>query len=138
MHSSSSIPAQERVSLQASPQDARYFSALANGVFEIPRCTDCGRWHFYPRVCCPHCHSEALEWAAPSGLGTVYSTTVVRKPNGADYCVCLVDLAEGPRLMSTVVGIAPDAVHIGQQVKAHVDARDEGPLLVFAPVGAAE
>jgi uncharacterized OB-fold protein len=107
------------VSLDASPQDARYFSALARGVFEIPRCEDCGRWHFYPRVCCPYCHSEALVWESPSGRGTVYSTTTVRKPGG-DYCVCLVDLDEGPRLMSTVVDLQADA-----------------PLLVFAPAGGA-
>lgn len=136
MNSTASIHPPERVSLDASPQDARYFSALARGVFEIPRCEDCGRWHFYPRVCCPYCHSEALVWESPSGRGTVYSTTTVRKPGG-DYCVCLVDLDEGPRLMSTVVDIAPDAVHIGQQVRARVDLQADAPLLVFAPAGGA-
>jgi hypothetical protein len=77
---------------------------------------------FYPRVLCPHCGSERLEWVAPSGRGTVYSTTIVRrKPaDGGDYNVCLVDLAEGPRMLSRVAGVAPEEVRIGMAVKARI------------------
>lgn len=130
------MPDTQGVSLTSDAQDARYFAALATGVFEIPRCTDCGRWHFYPRVCCPHCHSERLEWRAPAGTGTVYSTTTVRKADG-DYSVCLVDLDEGPRLMSTIVGTPAVEVRIGQRVRAAVETRDGAPLLVFSVEGAA-
>lgn len=111
--------------------DARYFAALANDRFEIPRCVDCQRWHFFPRVCCPYCGSEALQWAEPSGLGTVYSTTIVRRPDNGDYTVCLIDLQEGPRMMSRVVDMPPDAVRIGQTVRARIDTTGDGPLLVF-------
>lgn len=114
-------------------QDTRYFAGLASGAFEIPLCGDCGRWHFYPRVCCPYCHSENLEWRRPSGMGEVYSTTTVRRPGGGDYCVCLVDLDEGPRLMSTIVGIPSTEVRIGQRVQAQVQTDAEGALLVFMP-----
>lgn len=113
--------------------DARYFGALAEGRFEIPQCDTCGRHHFFPRVVCPYCGSEALSWAVPSGRGTVYSTTVVRRTEG-DYTVCLIDLAEGPRLMSRVVGITPDAVRIGMPVQARIDMLEAGPLLVFTPL----
>lgn len=130
------MPDTPGVSLTSDAQDARYFAALARGVFEIPRCSDCGRWHFYPRVCCPFCHSERLEWHAPAGTGSVYSTTTVRKPDG-NHCVCLVDLDEGPRLMSTIVGTPATEVRIGQRVRAGVLQRDEGPLLVFSVEGAA-
>lgn len=122
---------------QASAQDARYFAALALGTFEIPLCSDCARWHFYPRLCCPYCHSERLAWRQPSGLATVYATTTVRRPVGGDYNVCLVDLDEGPRLMSTVVDIAPGEVRIGQRVRARVQRDAEGALLVFSPAGEA-
>lgn len=111
--------------------EAHYFNVLARGDFEIPCCDACGRWHFFPRVCCPFCHSEALTWKRPSGAGTVYSTTTVRKPDGGDYCVCLVDLDEGPRMMSTVVGTPPDQVFIGQKVRAQVLTSNQPPLLVF-------
>ena len=119
-------------SAQAPAVDAYYFGKLAEGVFHIPRCTGCGRHHFFPRVCCPHCGSEALEWIAPTGSGTVYSTTTVRRAEG-DYTVCLIDLEEGPRLMSRVVDMAVDEVQIGLSVQARIDTMPDGPLLVFTP-----
>ncbi len=61
-----------------------------------------------------------------------------RKPQaGGDYNVALVDLAEGPRLMSRIDGIAPDQVRIGMRVQARViDDPAKGKLLVFFPAGA--
>jgi uncharacterized OB-fold protein len=102
--------------------EKQYLDKLAAGRFEIQRCAACTKHVFYPRVLCPHCGSERLEWVAPSGRGTVYSTTIVRrKPaDGGDYNVCLVDLAEGPRMLSRVAGVAPDEVRIGMAVKARI------------------
>lgn len=114
----------------ASSAERHYFEQLAQGRFAIPQCQDCARHHFYPRVVCPHCGSDALRWVEPSGRGEVYSTTVVRA-KGGDYTVCLVDLEEGPRLMSRVVDMPVDAVRIGQRVHARIDAVDGAPLLVF-------
>ncbi|QIL79910.1 Zn-ribbon domain-containing OB-fold protein [Diaphorobacter sp. HDW4A] len=124
-------------SAAASACDKRYFDALAQGRFEIPQCRDCGKFHFYPRVCCPHCGSQALDWVAPSGDGTVYSVTIVRAREGADYTVVLVNLDEGPRLMSRVVDMPVDEVRIGMPVRARIDVTDEGPLLVFVARGGA-
>lgn len=114
----------------ASSAERHYFELLAQGRFAIPQCQDCARHHFYPRVVCPHCGSDALRWVEPSGRGEVYSTTVVRA-KGGDYTVCLVDLQEGPRLMSRVVDMPVDEVRIGQRVRARIDAVDGAPLLVF-------
>ena len=111
--------------------DKHYFEALAQGRFEIPRCRDCRKFHFFPRVCCPHCGSQALDWTQPSGRGVVYSVTVVRAREGADYTVVLVDLHEGPRMMSRVVDMPVDDVRIDLQVDARIDSTSEGPLLVF-------
>lgn len=99
-----------------------YRDKLAQGSFEIQRCSGCAKHVFYPRVLCPHCGSDRLEWATPSGRGTVYSTTVVRRKAAdvGDYNVALVDLEEGPRMMSRVVTVVPDAVLIGMTVKARV------------------
>jgi uncharacterized OB-fold protein len=100
-----------------------YQDKLAQGVFEIQRCAGCGKHVFYPRVLCPHCGADRLEWTAPSGRGSVYSTTVVRRKeaDGGDYNVALIDLEEGPRLMSRVVTLAPADVRIGMAVKARVN-----------------
>ena len=112
--------------------DNRYFESLGVGRFEIPRCNDCEAFHFYPRIVCPHCGSLDLAWAAPSGRGTVYATTVVRRKT-CDYNVALVDLAEGPRMMTRVERIAPDEVRIGQSVIAQIVTEGDNPLLVFVP-----
>jgi uncharacterized OB-fold protein len=111
--------------------EKRYLDALAAGRFEIQKCAVCAKHVFYPRVLCPHCGSDRLKWVAPSGRGTVYSTTVVRrKPaDGGDYNVCLVDLAEGVRMMSRVVSIDPQQVMIGMDVKARI----AGSLVEFTP-----
>src|SRR5690606_8486508 len=92
--------------------DLYYRNQLDQGNFLIQRCTRCARSIFYPRMICPHCGSDQLAWFAPSGRGTVYSTTVVRRKaeHGGDYNVALIDLDEGVRMMSRVEGVEPAAV----------------------------
>ena len=115
--------------------DALYWQALAAGQFRIQHCTTCARYVFYGRVLCPHCGADSLEWVDASGRGTVYSTTVVRgKPGeGKDHNIALIDLAEGPRLMSRIEEIDPSAVRIGMQVRAAIRKQGETSLLVFVP-----
>jgi uncharacterized protein len=114
------------------PEQA-YKEMLAQGRFEIQKCGGCAKHVFYPRVLCPHCGADRLGWIAASGAGTIYSTTVVRrKPEaGGDYNVVLVDLAEGPRMMSRVAGIEPTAVRIGMKVKARIAKDGEAPVVEF-------
>ena len=89
---------------------------------------------FYPRVAEPGTGATDLEWVAASGRGTVYSTTVIRqKPPTPNYNLALIDLAEGPRMMSRIEGIAPEAVKIGMAVKAKVVRENDQPLVVFEP-----
>lgn len=111
--------------------EGRYFHSLANGILEIPHCIQCRQFHFFPRPLCPHCGSDELEWVVPSGKGTVYSTTTVRRAEG-DYNVCLVDLLEGPRLMSRVEGVDdPSTIRIGMKVRAQICQKTGSPLLIF-------
>lgn len=131
MSEAAATPTGQPQSASADACEQRYFGALAQGRFEIPNCHDCGKFHFFPRVICPHCGSQALDWAAPSGKGTVYSVTIVRAREGADYTVVLVDLDEGPRLMSRVVDMPVEQVRIGMPVRARIDTTEEGALLVF-------
>jgi uncharacterized protein len=115
------------------PEQA-FFGFLAQGRFMIQRSRETGRCFFYPRVAEPLTGCTDLEWVEASGQGTVYSTTVVRqKPPGPNYNVALIDLAEGPRLMSRVEGVAPETVKIGMRVKAKIIRENEQPLLVFEP-----
>ncbi len=118
---------------EASGPQARYFSRLSQGIFEIQRCQACLRHQFYPRVLCQHCGSTALEWTSPSGKGKVYSFSVVRrKPElGGDYNVVLIELEEGVRLMSRVEGVVHDELRIGMAVSARVIDQDGQGLVVF-------
>lgn len=111
-----------------------FASHLAEGRLMLQRCRRDGGFVFHPRVLCPRCGSNELDWVPASGRGTVYATTVVRRraEAGGDYNVALVDLAEGPRMMSRVEGLAPDAVRIGMPVRAVIrGAPPEDPLVVF-------
>lgn len=115
-------------------------AALDSGRFLIQQCGECRRHVYFPRESCPHCGSATLGWVTPSGGGTVYAvTTVRRKPaDGGDYNVSLIDLDEGVRLMSRVTNLQPDAVRIGQRVNAHVQVIDGcGLVLVSALEGGA-
>jgi len=110
---------------------------LADGKFMIQRSASSGAYVFYPRAVEPATGAADLEWVEASGNGTVYSTTVVRQrpEKGGDYNVALIDLTEGPRMMSRVVGIAPDQVTIGMPVRAKVDDLDGKTVVLFEPAG---
>ncbi|WP_433521439.1 Zn-ribbon domain-containing OB-fold protein [Nocardia pseudovaccinii] len=105
---------------------AEYRHRLARGEFALPACGDCERVHYPPRVLCPYCGATALSWRQLSGLGTVYSASVLVPREGESYCVALIDLDEGPRLMSNVVGVSPSGVEIGDRVRVVIaEAGDE-------------
>jgi len=113
--------------------DAEFAAALAQGRFRIQRCGACRRHVFYPRVLCPHCGAAGLGWVDAEGSGTLYSFTIVRRKaeHGGDYNVALVDLDEGPRLMSRVDGLAPEQLKIGMRLASRVIDTPRGKLLVF-------
>ena len=100
----------------------------------LQRSRSSGAFVFHPRVAEPGSGATDLEWVEASGRGSVYSTTTVRcKPPAADYNVALIDLAEGPRMMSRVVDVAAAEVKIGMPVQARIVIENDAPLLVFDP-----
>lgn len=122
--------------------EREYLAHLAEGRLMLLRSRASGELFFYPRVAQPATGARDLDWVAASGLGVVHASTVVRpRPPAAPYNVALIELAEGPRLMSRVEGLAPEAVTIGLAVRARIvqpaSPPDGPPLLVFDPVHAA-
>ena len=114
--------------------EQEYFAHLAAGRFMLQRSRSSGRFVFYPRVAEPMTGARDLEWVPASGNGTVHATTVIRaRPPQQPYNVAIVELDEGPRMMSRVEGVAPDAVHIGLRVRARIAQEDGKPLVVFDP-----
>lgn len=114
--------------------EQEFFKFLDEGRFMIQRCRDSGRHIFYPRVAEPGSGSTNLEWVEACGDGVVYSTTTIsQKPPTPNYNVALIDLAEGPRMMSRVDGIPPEQVRIGMRVKARIVRENDKPVVVFEP-----
>jgi uncharacterized OB-fold protein len=117
-----------------------FWEALARHELYFQRCRDCGTKRFYPRPLCPACLSSATEWVRASGRGTVYSFTVTNQNQAPGfreelpYALAIVELAEGPRLMTNIVGWAPDAVRIGMAVEVVFDdVTPEVTLAKFRP-----
>lgn len=119
--------------------EQEYFAHLAQGRFMLQRSRGTGEFFFYPRVAAPVTGARDLEWVEVSGRGTVHAVTIMRpRPPQAPYNVVLVDLEEGPRMMSRVEGVAADAVRIGMAVQARITTQDDKPLVVFDPVNTKE
>ncbi|MER5381118.1 OB-fold domain-containing protein [Streptomyces sp. NPDC002688] len=100
-----------------------YWDAAAEGRLLIRHCAACGRPHHYPREFCPHCWSEDVNWRAASGRATLYTWSVVHRndlpPFGGrvPYVAAVVDLAEGPRMMTEVVECEEAALRIGMSLE---------------------
>lgn len=96
-----------------------------------------GKPFFYPRVAEPGTGSTDLEWIEATGLGTVYATTVVRvRPPQSDYNVAIIELDEGPRLLSRVEYADPANVFIGMRVRAQIVPFEDHHAVVFKPLDA--
>ena len=115
--------------------DETWKNKIAAGEFEIQRCNGCGKYIYYPRALCHHCGSTDLDWVKASGNATVYATSVVRQrpEHGSDYNIALVDLEEGPRMMTRVVDIDPAEVKIGMVVKSFIGDIDGEAAVLFRP-----
>jgi uncharacterized OB-fold protein len=118
---------------QPSP-DLEYEAFLRQGRFMLQHSASSGRWVFFPRVIAPGTGAEDLEWREASGRGKVYSTTVVRVTPAPPYNVAVVQLEEGPRLLTRIERIDPDQVRIDMPVKARIVCESERAFVVFDPV----
>lgn len=130
-----------RADLPTVEADTRpYWDAAKAGTLLIAECGACGKVHHYPRPFCPFCWSEDVHPREASGRGTLYTYSTVyvndlhpfktRLP----YVAALVELEEGPRLMTNIEGCEPDDLSVGMPVE--VDFRsltEELDAIVFRP-----
>lgn len=125
--------------------EGQFWAYLRAGKLMIQRSRATGEYVFYPRLVAPRSGADDLEFVEVGGFGTVYSTTVMRRPakHGGDYNACVVELDEGVRMLSRVTDCAPDEVHVGMRVQAVIVPVDFGtyadsdqPIVLFRPVGA--
>jgi len=119
-----------------------YWEGCKRHEFLLQRCNDCNKFQFPHRTICSHCSSFNVKSVRGSGKGVVYSfTTVYRPPTGGfeldvPYTVAIIELDEGPRMMSNVVGCKPEDVRIGMRVGViFEDVTEEITLPKFKPIG---
>jgi uncharacterized protein len=99
-----------------------FWAATAEGKLLLRRCSSCGEAMWYPRPICPACHSTETRWEEASGLGKIYSFTIIRRPAGAyagvdPYVFAYVELAEGPRMLTNIVDCDPMTLEVDQEVE---------------------
>ena len=101
---------------------SEYWDSVNAEAIKLPWCLDCHTFNYYPHAVCVRCMSANLEYRPISGLGTVYTYTVIRSPQPAfrgmePYVVANVELDEGVRMMANVITDDPDSVGIGTRVR---------------------
>ena len=113
-----------------------YWDGCARHKLMLQRCGGCGRYSFPPSPACPDCHEHTTEWREATGRGSVYSWIVVTHPvpkpvfgDDVPYVVTLIELEEGVRMPSNVVGCEPGAVEDGMAVEVVFDDVAEGVAL---------
>ena len=113
-------------------QTLAYWEGCGRGELVLQRCGDCGAVQHRPRGLCATCLSSGIEHFVASGRGRVHTFTITHQNgqsafrNACPYVLAYVDLEEGPRLMTNIVGCEPDAVEIGMEVRADFVATDRG------------
>jgi uncharacterized protein len=118
------------------PMTEPFWEAASRHEYVIQRCSSCGRHQSYPRPFCIACQSDDVSWIRASGKGTIYSQTIVRVEISPErkppYTVAIVELAEGPRVLSTIEE-GPSA--IGAEVEVvWSDRAGLPPLPTFRPL----
>ena len=106
----------------ATPTTAPFWEGLRRGELRLQRCAQCGTWVFYPRSNCPGCLSPELPWHTVAGTGRLHSFTIARVPTAPFFAdevpqlLALVELDEGVRVPSTLVGVAESEIAIGMRL----------------------
>ena len=123
------------------PETAAWWEACREEKLMIQRCSQCGAFQFYPRIVCTSCMSDQVEWFQASGRAKVVTFTVCRLPvakaYAADvpYVVALVQLEEGPTMMSNIVQCDPESVLCGMPLEVVFEVwSDEITMPQFRPL----
>ncbi len=133
--------APDRFSPPESPPAAPFWAATRERRLALQWCTACERAIHFPREACPGCLGDAFEYRPASGHGVVYATSTMPKPGNpgmagrAPYVVALVDLPEGVRLLTNLVGEGALDLPVGAAVTVAWEPLADGrhlPVFVAA------
>src|ERR1700722_7332824 len=127
------------------PETQPFWDGCAAGELRLQRCLDCQQAYFYSRPVCPSCGSVKVEWFTASGDATLYSYVINYRPApgfeaDAPYAIAVVQLAEGPRMRTSIVGVpqTPEALELDMALRVAFEPRGDISLPVFGPAGVHE
>jgi uncharacterized OB-fold protein len=119
-----------------------FWESLKEHAVKVQRCESCATFRYIPKDICPTCNSAQASWEAISGLGEVYTYTIVRRAptpayqEDAPYVIAHVTMDEGFRMAAKLITADLDSVHIGMPVRiAYEDVTPEWTLFIFQPAG---
>ena len=110
-----------------SPESRPFWQAARNHRLKLPHCSRCGQFWFPPSCLCPNCLYDGFHWQEVSGRGRVHSFVVFHRvyqpafARDVPYVVALIELDEGPRMLSNVIDVDPDKVRCGMRVVVTFD-----------------
>ena len=130
---------------KATPETEEFWAGARRGELRIQRCRSCGKAYFFPRPFCPNCSSKDVEWFTASGKAKLYSYVIAHRAaygfeDYAPYAIAVVQLDEGPRMMTNITGveITPENLPIDMPVEVGWEKLDDDITIpLFKPLGAA-
>jgi hypothetical protein len=125
------------------PETLQFWEGTLRGELRIQRCRECDQAYFYPRPFCPSCLSNDVEWIAASGRATLHTYVINHRPppgfaDDAPYAIAVVELEEGPRMMTNIVGVENTPENLVLDMNLEVTFEPHGDQMVpkFRPAGA--
>ena len=141
---SSPAPARAKPAPVPTPETQAYWDGCAAGELRLQRCADCSEAFFYPRPVCPACGSARVEWFTATGRATLYSYVINHRAapgfeNDGPYAIAVVQLEEGPRMMTNITGIpnTPEDLVLDMPLQVTFEQRGDVSLPLFGPAAAA-
>jgi uncharacterized protein len=129
----------DRLSPVPTPETQPFWDGCRQHALRIQWCDNCQAHFFYPRVSCPRCGSvAAVRWVDARGRATLYSYVISHlKAPGYEppFVIAIVQLEEGPRLLSNIIGVEadPDALVLDMPLEVDFEPRGELAVPVFRP-----
>ena len=138
----SETPKQPKPAPVITPETRPFWDAVQNGELHVQRCSGCGKHYFYPRPFCPHCFSDDVAWVQVSGRATLHSYVINHRPVAGweaegPYAIAVVELEEGPRMATSIVGIPNTPEDLVLDMALEVCFEEQGGMRIpkFKPAG---
>jgi len=137
------VSASQKAVPEPTPDTQPFWDGCARGELLLQRCLDCDQPYFYPRPICPGCGSTRVEWFQASGRATLYSYVINHRPargfeDDGPYAIAVVQLAEGPRMMTNITGVpsTPEDLILDMELQVTFEQRGDFSIPLFAPARA--